>query len=41
MKLIDLIGYRLEKINDDEIIISKNDKLYVLRIEQNEGDCCG
>lgn len=41
MKLKDLIGYRLEKINDDEIIISKNDKLYVLRIEQNEGDCCG
>ena len=41
MKLKDLIGYRLEKINDEEIIISKNDKLYVLKIQQDEGDCCG
>ena len=41
MKLKDLIGYRLEKINDEEIIISKNDKLYVLKIQQDEGGCCG
>ena len=41
MKLKDLIGYRLEKINDEEIIISKNDKLYVLKFEEDEGDCCG
>ena len=41
MKLKDLIGYRLEKINDEEIIISKNDKLYVLKFEEDEGGCCG
>lgn len=41
MKIKDLIGYRLEKINNEEIIISKNDKLYELKIEQDDGGCCG
>lgn len=41
MKIKDLIGYRLEKISNEEIIISKNDKLYVLKFEEDEGNCCG
>lgn len=41
MKLKDLIGYKLEKINNEHIIVSKDDKLYILQIVRDEGDCCG
>lgn len=41
MELKDLIGYKLEKINDEEIIVSKENQLYTLKFEENEGDCCG
>lgn len=41
MELKDLIGYELESIDDDKIIVSKDDKKYTLKIEQDEGDCCG
>lgn len=41
MELKDLIGYKLEKINDKEIIVSKENQLYTLEFEENEGDCCG
>ncbi len=41
MKLKDLIGYKLEKINNNEIVISNDNKLYILKFEEDEGDCCG
>lgn len=41
MKLKDLVGYKLEKINDNNVVVSKNNELYVLTFVQDEGDCCG
>lgn len=41
MKIKDLIGYQLVQIDDDKIIIKKDDKLYVLKIEEDYGGCCG
>ena len=41
MKLKDLIGYKLEKINNNEIVISNENKSYILKFEEDEEDCCG
>lgn len=41
IKLKNLIGYKLENIDDEKIIVSKDNKQYVLKFEENEGDCCG
>lgn len=41
MKIEDLIGYQLLKIDNEQIIVSKDNKQYVLTIEADEGDCCG
>lgn len=41
MKLKDLVGYKLEKINDNNIIVSKDDKTYTLNFIEDSGDCCG
>ena len=41
MKLKDLIGYKLEKINNNEIVISNDNKLYILKFEEDDGGCCG
>ena len=41
MILKDLIGYKLEKINNNEIVISNDNKLYILKFEEDEGGCCG
>ena len=41
MKLKDLIGYKLEKIDNEVIIVSKNNQLYVLKFKEDYGDCCG
>lgn len=41
MKLKDLIGYKLEKINNNEIVISNDNKLHILKFEEDEGGCCG
>lgn len=40
IKLKNLIGYKLENIDDKEIIVSKDNKQYVLKFEKYEGDCC-
>lgn len=41
MKIKDLIGYRLVQIDNDKIIVKKDDKLYVLEIKEDYGGCCG
>lgn len=41
MRLKDLVGYKLEKINDNNIIVSKDNELYTLTFVEDEGDCCG
>lgn len=41
MKLKDLIGYKLEKITNEEIVVSKDNELYVLKVIEDSGDCCG
>lgn len=41
MKLKDLIGYQLVYIDETKIIVKKGDKDYILKIEEDYGDCCG
>lgn len=41
MKIKDLIGYKLLRANEKEIIIGKDNSYYTLYIEDDEGDCCG
>lgn len=41
MKLEELIGFQLVSINNDAIIVKKNEKEYSIKFEKYEGDCCG
>lgn len=41
MKLKDLIGYQLVAINDEKIVVEKDDKTFTIEIYEYEGDCCG
>lgn len=41
MEIKDLIGYQLVQIDDEKIIVKKDNKIYVLKIEKDYGDCCG
>ena len=37
----DLIGYQLVSIDDEKIVVRKNETEYILRIREDYGDCCG
>lgn len=37
----DLIGYQLVSIDNEHIVIRKDNSTYVLDILEDEGDCCG
>lgn len=41
MKLEELVGFKLVSINNDAIIVKKEEKEYSIKIEEYEGDCCG
>lgn len=41
MKLKDLIGYQLVNINEDKIVVEKDDKQFEIEICIDAGDCCG
>lgn len=41
MKLEDLIGYQLKDINEDKIIVIKDNKEYIINFIEEEGGCCG
>lgn len=41
MKLKDLIGYQLVDLNNEQLIVSKNNKEYIIEINEDGGDCCG
>lgn len=41
MTLKDLVGYRLVSVCDDHITVRNGDSEYVLKIEEDKGDCCG
>lgn len=36
-----LIGYQILSIDEKHIVVTKNNKIIVLDIEDYEGDCCG
>lgn len=37
----DLIGYQLVFIDDENIVVRKDNTEYVLNIKEDSGDCCG
>ena len=41
MKIEDLIGYQLVSIDEEKVVVKKEDKQYTLRIYEDEGECCG
>ncbi len=41
MKIENLVGFQLLDIKNDLIIVAKNNEIYSLKIEEDEGDCCG
>lgn len=41
MKLEELVGFQLVSINNDAIIVKKNEKEYVIEFEEDFGCCCG
>lgn len=41
MKITDLVGYQLMKLNENEIIVQKDEKRFSIEIEDDFGDCCG
>lgn len=41
MKFNDLVGFQLVYLNDDVMIVKKEDKTYVLEFDYDYGDCCG
>lgn len=41
MTLKGLVGFQLVSIDDNEVIVSKDNREYRLKIIRDEGDCCG
>lgn len=41
MRVVDLVGYQLVSINETEIVVKQNRKVFTLHIKEDEGDCCG
>lgn len=41
MEVKNLIGFQLAFINEEEIVVKKDNKAYSLKIINDEGDCCG
>lgn len=41
MKLEELVGFQLVSINNDAIIVKKDEKEYLINFEEDEGECCG
>lgn len=37
----DLIGYQLVSIDDNKIVVRKDNTEYIINIEEDHGDCCG
>lgn len=37
----DLIGYQLVFIDDENIVVRKDNTEYILNIKEDSGDCCG
>lgn len=36
-----LIGYKLIKLDEKQLVVSNDNKTYILDIQKDEGDCCG
>ena len=41
MTLIDLVGFQLVSLNDENMVVQKDEKTYVISFECSDGDCCG
>lgn len=41
MRIIDLIGYQLVDLNEDEIIVQKDRRRFSIKIEDDSVVCCG
>lgn len=41
MELKDLVGFQLVELNDDTMVVKKDNNVYTIDFNRDEGDCCG